>query len=88
MFSTLLLIFISTPPLFYLLWPYIRPLLIPKGLKGVPTLKSGVPIWGDFPIMGRMIGDQDSFTWFFDWIGSQLGPIGQVRAGWFFKYVL
>jgi hypothetical protein len=73
------------PPLLYILFPYIRHLLIPRGLKGIPTLKSGVPIWGDLPLMGKSIGDHDSFSWFFDWIGKELGVIGQVRVGWFMK---
>jgi len=35
--------------------------------------------------MGKAIGDHDSFSWFFDWLGKELGAIGQVRVGWFFK---
>jgi hypothetical protein len=78
-------LFLLLPPLFYTIYPRIRSLLIPPGLKGIPTLKSGVPIWGDLPLMGKSIGDHDSFSWFFDWLGKELGVIGQVRVGWFFK---
>jgi len=78
-------LFLLLPPLFYILYPRLRSLLIPPGLKGIPALKSGVPIWGDIPLMGKAIGDHDSFSWFFDWLGKELGQIGQVRVGWFFK---
>jgi len=73
------------PPLFYIIYPYLRQFFIPKGIKGIPVLKTGVPIWGDLPLMGKSIGDHDSFSWFFDWLGRELGVIGQVRVGWFFK---
>ena len=78
-------LFLLLPPLFYILYPRLRSLLIPPGLKGIPALKSGVPIWGDIPLMGKAIGDHDSFSWFFDWLGKELGQIVQVRVGWFFK---
>jgi hypothetical protein len=29
--------------------------------------------------------DMGPFSWFFDWLGKELGAIGQVRVGWFFK---
>jgi len=63
----------------------IRKSLIPRGIPGIPTLSSGVPIWGDIPLMGKVISDQDSFSYWFDWVARELGPICQVRAGFFLK---
>jgi hypothetical protein len=76
---------LSLLPLYYFLFPSIRRLLIPRGIKGIPALSGSVPLWGDIPVMGKMIGDHDSFSYFFDWVGKELGPIAQVRAGWFLK---
>lgn len=63
----------------------IRRALTPRGIRGVPALPHPVPLWGDLPAMGKMIGDHDSFSYFFDWCAKELGPICQVRVGWFMK---
>jgi hypothetical protein len=85
------ILFLSLPLLYFLsspIWNRLRLLLTPRGIKGIPGLSSSVPLWGDIPLMGKMIGDHDSFSYFFDWISGELGPIGQVRAGFFQKWVL
>jgi hypothetical protein len=83
--QTTIILFLLIPAILYFLRSPLRKILIPRGLKGIPALSTGVPIWGDIPFMGRMIGDHDSFSYFFDWISRELGPIGQVRVGWFMK---
>jgi hypothetical protein len=83
--TTTISLLLLLPTLLYIFRARLRNAIIPRGLNGIPTLKTGVPIWGDIPMMGKMIGDHDSFSYFFDWMAKELGPIGQVRVGWFMK---
>lgn len=77
--------FLAVPILTYLLLPALRRLLTPGGIPGIPALPRPVPLWGDIPLMGKIIGDNDSFSYLFDWCAKEMGPISQVRAGWFLK---
>lgn len=83
MMATLLLYtFLLLPVLYVLRKPLLR-LITPQGIKGIPAYPGSKPIWGDIEMMGKTIEASNSFSAFFDRVSQDLGPIAQVRAGFF-----
>ena len=58
--------------------PLLR-LLTPRGLPDIPAYPDPKPFWGDL----HLLRGSTPFTFIFDKVGKDLGPIAQFRLGFF-----
>jgi hypothetical protein len=83
-----LILAICLPILWLLFRRPIRQYITPKGIPGIPALDNPKPLWGDLGLMGQVIGDMGSFSYWFDYCAERMGAISQVRVGWWLTLVL
>lgn len=64
--------------------PFLK-LITPKGIKDVPAFSDPRPIWGDVHRVASTMKEHGGITPLLDQVAKELGPIAQLRIGFFQK---
>jgi hypothetical protein len=67
----------------YLFRTNLLRLLIPRGIPGIPAYTDSKPFWGDIHRIKDSFEHHGGYSHCFDSVCKDLGPIGQIKLGFF-----